>query len=269
MGPRVVRRTPNIVLANTTAEPAVELDGDELLDAYRELVTAQARVIGLLESARNPREIHRGSRGSDREAREEVHTEEEEEVLLSSWVPRATSARPRADVADWTDDELDETLEPLHHAVQDAGLKEMNNRACLASALHAKPLTEIRGAVARLVHDAKRRDTNVRSPFGVLAAWAKSGTLPQAPQMAPVTVKPAVEEPPQVPQELRAGVAALDDGQLADLDLYVDCAIGTSSIRRPAAMQAALRLEHFEQWDTARTAQGHDVHNERTDRGAL
>ena len=85
MGPRVLRRSPEILLTNHTTTRAVDVvehdtDG-ALLDAYRDLVVAQARVIELQASfagpARGAREITRGSREFSREVQQEEEAEPE------------------------------------------------------------------------------------------------------------------------------------------------------------------------------------------------
>jgi hypothetical protein len=83
MGPRVMRRSPEIVLARHDTQPALDLEpapaaplsDSVLLAAYRDLAIAQARVIELqaefAESAREPREMTRDVRDISRLRAEE------------------------------------------------------------------------------------------------------------------------------------------------------------------------------------------------------
>ena len=100
MGPRVMRRSPEIVLARHDTQPALDLESapaapssdSVLLAAYRDLAIAQARVIELqvefAESAREVREMPREVRGVARSS-------EQEEELLASSAPKLARRRAR------------------------------------------------------------------------------------------------------------------------------------------------------------------------------
>ena len=109
MGPRVMRRSPEIVLARHDTPSALDLEpaptaplsDSVLLAAYRDLALAQARVIELqaelAQSAREPRDIPRALRDISRSV------EPEEELLGSSappararWPPRPGPTRERS-----------------------------------------------------------------------------------------------------------------------------------------------------------------------------
>lgn len=278
MGPRVVRRSPEIVLARHDTAPALELEpalaapssDSVLLAAYRDLAIAQARVIELqaefAESAREPREMPRGLRDISRSG------EQEEELLACSYaaprdMPRAEPAEP---ASRWIDAELERVLAPLQHAAERAGLQRMNNRAQLAHVLRPYPLARIEAAVAELVRQVNQRDTRMRSPFGMLHRWAIDGDLPAA--QSPATAPPRACEP--APQQLtvddavRASVAALSAEELADLDAVVDSGYGSKGAM-PPAMRHAARLEQYPYWVAARTPRAHHEDAPSTPRGHL
>lgn len=261
MGPRVVSRSPEIVLAaDAPTRPAVDV-GDSaavaLLAAYRDLALAQARVIelqaGVAEPARGSRGVPRGSRDISREV-EEVKEEEAPSPLLISDVSRADLADP----AGWTDTDLDVVLAPLARAVERAGLQRMNNRAKLTEVLRPYPLARIEAAVTELTRQANQRDTHVRSPFGLLHRWALNGDLPPSPAAtSPAIATARVAEPaPTVDDTVRAAVAALTAGELADLDRLVDAEYG-SRVPMPPAMRHAARLEQYPTWVSSRTPRAH------------
>ncbi len=177
MGPRVVQRTPQIVLSAPATAVKVDDDGD-LLEAFRALAAAQARVIELLAVSASAARGSRGSvRGSREISRDEVQ-EDKEEDLLPCLEPREQVREPRADPAGWTDDDLDVVLAPLHRAVALAGAKPMNNRPQLVAALRPFTLAQIETAVAELVTAVNCRNSTVRSPFGMLVTRARTGTMP-------------------------------------------------------------------------------------------
>lgn len=270
MGPRVVRRSPEIVLSRQDTPPALHLElapsaavssDSALLAAYKDLAIAQARVIELqaefAETAREPREIAR-------DLREVARSSEQEEELLASSASqprettRANPARP-ADPADrWTDADLDRALAPLQQAVERAGLQQMNNRSQLAHALRPYPLARIEAAVADLLRQVNQRDTRMRSPFGMLHRWAVDGDLPCAKQ--PATPPLQAVEPAQqqltIDDAVRAAVAALNAEELADLDAVVDCEYGAKGAM-PPAMRHAARLEQYPYWVASRTPRAH------------
>ena len=64
-------------------------------------------------------------------------------------------------------------IAPLHDAVQKRGLKPMNNRTALTSALADFGLDEIEAAVQRLIQVTAAE--TVSSPFGLLVSWARWG----------------------------------------------------------------------------------------------
>ena len=270
MGPRVVRRSPEIVLARQAGTPpAIDLElapaavssESVLLVAYRDLAIAQARVIELqaefAESAREPREMPRGLREFSRPV-------EQEEALLASPappvsdVPRAEPAEPAESAIRWTDADLERVLAPLQQAAARAGLQRMNNRAQLAHVLRPYPLARIEAAVAELVRQVNQRDTRMRSPFGMLHRWAIDGDLPAAlqPTAAPLRAAEPVPQQLTVDDAVRASVAALSDEELADLDAVVDCEYGAKGAM-PPAMRHAARLEQYPYWVASRTPRAH------------
>ncbi len=266
MGPRVVRRSPEIVLARQDTRPALDLErapaavssDSELLAAYRDLAIAQARVIELqaefAETARGPREM-------PRELREVARSSEQEEELLapSAPQPRETPRAEPANPADrWTDAELDRVLAPLQQAAERAGLQRMNNRSQLAHVLRPYPLARIEAAITELVRQVNQRDTRMRSPFGMLHRWAIDGDLPAAPQpaAAPLRATEPVQQQLTVDDAVRAAVAALSADELADLDALVDSGYGSKGAM-PSAMRHAARLEQYPYWVASRTPQAH------------
>lgn len=278
MGPRVMRRSPEIVLArHDTAlaldlepAPAAPVSDSVLLAAYRDLVIAQARVIELqaefAESAREPREVPRGLRDVARSS------EREEELLASSAHP--VRELPRAEPADpanrWTDADLDRALAPLQQAVERGGLQRMNNRSQLAHVLRQFPLARIEVAVSELVRQVNQRDTRMRSPFGMLHRWAIDGDLPasHAPTTAPLRACEPVQQQLTVDDAVRASVAALSADELADLDAVVDCGYGAKGAM-PPAMRHAARLEQYPYWVASRTPRAHHEDTPSTPRGHL
>lgn len=278
MGPRVVRRSPEIVLARHDTQPVLDLEpaaaaplsDSVLLAAYRDLAIAQAKVIELqaefADSAREPRELPRGPRGSSR-------SQEQEEELLASLgsLPREMPrAEPAAPAQRWTDADLDKALGPLHLAAERAGLQRMNNRAQLAHVLRPYPLTRIQAAVGELVRQVNQRDTRMRSPFGMLHRWAIDGDLPAAQQPATAPLR-AVEPVPQqltVDDAVRAAVAALSPDELADLDAIVDLEYGSKGTM-PPAMRHAARLEQYPYWVASRTPRAHHEDTPGTPWGQL
>lgn len=266
MGPRVVRRSPEIVLARQDTQPALDLErapvaassDSELLAAYRDLAIAQARVIELqaefAETAREPRETPRG-------LREVARSSEQEEELLASSAPQPRET-PRAESANpadrWSDEDLDRVLAPLQQAAEHAGLQRMNNRGQLAHVLRPYPLVRIKAAVGELVRQVNQRDTRMRSPFGMLHRWAVDGDLPAAPRpaTAPLEVAEHAEQQLTVDDAVRAAVAALSADELADLDALVDSGYGSKGAM-PAAMRNAARLEQYPYWVASRTPRAH------------
>jgi len=266
MGPRVVRRSPEIVFARHDTQPALDLEPPSvagssdsvLLAAYRDLAIAQARVIELqaefAESAREPREMTRDVRDISRSI-------EREEGLLASSSPLARET-PRAEPADpasrWTDADLDRVLAPLQQAAERAGLQRMNNRAQLAHVLRAYPLARIEAAVAELVRQVNQRDTRMRSPFGMLHRWAIDGDLPAAQPTgtAPLRACEPIQQQLTVTDAVRAAVAALSGEELAGLDAVVDCEYGSKGAM-PPAMRHAARLEQYPYWVASRTPRAH------------
>lgn len=266
MGPRVVRRSPEIVLARQATQPALDLErapaamssDSELLAAYRDLAIAQARVIELqaefAESAREPREIPRGSR-------EFARSSEQEEELLASAAPPVREV-PRAEPAEpagrWTDADLDRALAPMQQAAERAGLQRMNNRGQLAHVLRPYPLARIEAAVSELVRQVNQRDTRMRSPFGMLHRWAIDGDLPaaQPPATAPLRVAEPTQQQLTVDDAVRASVAALSADELADLDAVVDREYGSKGAM-PPAMRHAARLEQYPYWVASRAPRAH------------
>ena len=264
MGPRVMRRSPEIVLARHDTQPALDLEpapepaalssDSVLLAAYRDLAIAQARVIELqaefAESARGPREIPRGSR-------EFARSSEQEEELLASSAPPVREV-PRAEPADpadrWTDADLDGALAPLQQAVERAGVQRMNNRGQLAHVLRPYPLARIEAAVSDLVRQVSQRDTRMRSPFGMLHRWAIDGDLPAA--TAPLRAAEPVQQQLTVDDAVRAAVMALNAAELADLDALVDIGYGSKGAM-PPAMRHAARLEQYPYWVASRTPRAH------------
>jgi hypothetical protein len=267
MGPRVVRRSPEIVLARQDTQPALDLErapaavssDSELLAAFRDLAIAQARVIELqaecADSARESREMTRDVRDISRSV-------EQEEVLLAPTAPlvremsRAEPAEPASER--WTDADLDQVLAPLQQAAERAGLQRMNNRAQLAHVLRPYPLARIEAAVAELVRQVNQRDTRMRSPFGMLHRWAIDGDLPaaQSPATAPLRASEPVQQQLTVDDAVRAAVAALAADELADLDAVVDCEYGAKGAM-PPAMRHAARLEQYPYWVALRTPRAH------------
>lgn len=265
MGPRVMRRSPEIVLSSRpreAAEPAEMDEVDELLVAYRDLVAAQARVIEL-QAARGSAGSARGSRGIGREPRE-VQEQEGQEA------PSPCSARedPRADRAEpaaWTDSELDTVLAPLHEVVRRAGLQAMNNRPRLTAALRPYTLDQVEHAVSELVRGANDRGTKVRSPFGLLHTWATTGAMPNRPAPVPPPAAAATDLEP-VDDDVRAAVAGLSPADLAALDAFVDAQLG-GLVRMPPAMRQATRLTHYRLWAATSTPDGDHQVTTSTPRG--
>jgi hypothetical protein len=278
MGPRVVRRSPEIVLARQDNQPALDLErapaaassDSELLAAYRDLAIAQARVIELqaefAEPARGPREM-------PRELREVARSSEQEEELLASSASQPRE-RPRAEPANpanrWTDAELDGVLAPLQQAAERAELQRMNNRTQLAHVLHPYPLARIEAAVTELVRQVNQRDTRMRSPFGMLHRWAVDGDLPAAqnPTTASLRAAEPIHQQLTVDDAVRAAVAALSADELADLDALVDSGYGSKGAM-PSAMRRAARLEQYPYWVASRTPQAHHEVTPGTPRGHL
>lgn len=270
MGPRVVQRTPQIVLNVSAARYATEPTADEsdLLVAFQALAAAQARVIELLAqsagSASGPRGLARGFRGV---SREEVQ-ESKEEDLLSYLGPRAGIREPRADPADaalWNETELDALLTPLHRAAELAGAKAMNNRPQLLAALRPFSLTQIEIAVAELVAAVNSRTNTVRSPFGMLVTRARKGTMPTVRSLEhdkPSTSSSTSNEP-DIPVEVRQAVRELSPCDVDALDAFIDSEIGRCSYRAPA-MTDALRLEYFKHWLITGTPVGDHEDTPRT-----
>lgn len=272
MGPRVLRRSPEILLSAHTARPHVDpvdvvgLNTDSaLLDAYRDLVVAQARVIELQASfagsARGAREIPRGSREFSREEQQEEESEPSSSLL--------TRDEPRADTAErasWDDHDLDRVLAPLQRVVERAGLQRMNNRAKLTEVLRPYPLARIEAAVTDLVRQTNQRDNTLRSPFGLLHRWALNGDLPHppAPVAAPRPVGALIETPAPA-DGVRVAVAALTDAELALLDAVVDAEYA-SKVPMPPAMRHAARCEQYLTWAATRTPQAHPEDNPSTPR---
>jgi len=282
MGPRVVRRSPEIVLARHDAPPALDLEpaptaplaDSVLLAAYRDLAIAQARVIELqaefAESARESREF-------PRDLREVARSSEQEEELLASSASSdraAPRAAPRAEPADsasrWSDADLDQVLAPLQQAAERAGLQQMNNRAQLAHVLRQYPLARIEAAAAELVRQVNQRDTRMRSPFGMLHRWAIDGDLPaaQKPAIAPLRAAQPTQQQLTVDDAVRAVVEALSPDELAALDAVVDLEYGSKGAM-PAAMRHAARLEQYPYWVASRTPRAHHEDTPSTPWGHL
>lgn len=268
MGPRVVRRSPEIVLAHPDAIAvplplAAPVAQDTLLAAYRDLAIAQARVIELqavfARTARGPRDIVRGSREFSREQ------DKEEAVQPSSSLPFREEPRAVvAELAGWTTGELDAVLAPLVRAVERAGLQRMNNRAKLVEVLRPYPLTRIEAAVAELVRQTNQRDTHMRSPFGLLHRWAINNELPHpsVPATPDVTVALPVAGD-AFTDSVRAAVAGLTPDELAELDRHVDREYG-SKVPMPPAMRHAARCEQYPTWAATRTPRAHHQDNPST-----
>ncbi|MEQ1701186.1 MAG: hypothetical protein ABMA25_13820 [Ilumatobacteraceae bacterium] len=277
MGPRVLRRSPEIVLANcAVARPAeaIEQRGEgELLAAYRDLALAQARVIELqaafADPARGLREMPRGSREVSREEEQEVELEPSSHLLLRD-EPRADVAEPADGSAGWLDADLDRVLAPLQRAVERAGLQRMNNRLRLVEVLRPYPLARIEAAVAELVRQTNQRDTRVRSPFGLLHRLALNGDLPAAPAAAVAhePVRPAAPLAAVFNDDIRTAVASLTPIELAGLDEVVDAEYG-SKVAMPPAMRHAARLEQYPAWAATRTLRAHHGDTRSTPRARL
>ena len=269
MGPRVVRRSPEIILAtDTSAGRPVLVEHDEaaLLAAYRDLALAQARVIelqaGFADPARGSRAAGRGSREMSREA-EEDKQEDTPSSLLELGGPRADVADP----AGWTDRDLDAVLAPLVRAVERAGLQRMNNRTKLTQVLRPYPLARIEAAVGELVRQVNQRDSSLRSPFGLLHQWALNGDLPTPPTaVTPVAPAPAAPPAEAVIAGVRDAVASLTAGELADLDRLVDAEYG-SKVPMPPAMRHAARLEQYPAWVSSGAPRAHHEDTTGTPRG--
>lgn len=265
MGPRVLRRSPEIVLAQRAVVRPVEVveqrGEGELLAAYRDLALAQARVIELqaafADPARGLRETPRGSREISREAEQEEELEPSS-PLLPRDEPRAYVAEPVDDNGGWTLADLDRVLAPLQRAVERAGLQRMNNRPRLVEVLRPYPLARIEGAVTELVRQTNQRDTRVRSPFGLLHRLALNGDLPAEPTAAVVhePVRPAAPQTTVFGDYVRTAVASLTPNELAGLDEVVDAEYG-SKVAMPPAMRHAARLEQYPTWVATRTPRAH------------
>jgi hypothetical protein len=276
MGPRVMRRSPEIVLARHDTQPALDLESapaateSVLLAAYRDLAIAQARVIELqaefAESAREPRETPRGLRDISRSV-------EQEEVLLASPADPArelSRAEPAEPASRWTDADLERVLAPLQQAAERAGVQRMNNRGQLAHVLRPYPLARIEAAVSELVRQVNQRDTRMRSPFGMLHRWAIDGDLPaaQSSATAPLRACEPVQQQLTVDDAVRASVAALSADELAALDAVVDSEYGSKGAM-PPAMRHAARLEQYPYWVASRTPRAHHEDTPGTPRGHL
>jgi hypothetical protein len=264
LGPLVVARAPHIVLSGcapvtdpvhiagaqditpTGIDLTAGADISELIDAYRNVVDAQAHLIGLLtrtnsqtrgtaRDSAEPRAVRRGT---------EVQSIEEEERDLPSPPPpllsgtrnharpRETSGVPRASISDET---LDQLLEPVHRLVQQHRLKPMTHHAGVYDTLrHCSP-DQLRNAIDRLHHLITHPGPNpVSSPFGLLIQWARSGQLNATPKkasdVAGETVAAAELEPEVDPAEVEAHLAvtafeadpATHAAELADLDAYLE-----------------------------------------------
>lgn len=119
----------------------------------------------------------------------------------------------------------------------------------LRPALRPFALAQIEAAVAELVTAVKSRTSNVRNPFGMLVARARSGSTP--------TLQPAkADEPPTfessssesvIPLGVRSALKELSADALAALDSFIDGEIGSCTYRA-RAITDALRLECFEHW---------------------
>ena len=277
MGPRVVRRSPEIVLARSDTPPTLDVEQvppaqsseAALLGAYRDLAIAQARVIELQAEFA---EAARGTRGLPRDFREVARPpEQEEEKLLATSAPPPREAS-RAELAEsasrWTDADLDRTLHLLQRAADRAGLQRMNNRSQLAHVLRPYPLARIEAAVNELVRQVNQRDTRMRSPFGMLHRWAVDGDLPvaQIPATAPLRACEPVQQQLTVDDAVRAAVADLSAVELADLDAVVDGEYGSKGAM-PPAMRHAARLEQYPYWVASRTPRAHHEDSPRTPRG--
>jgi hypothetical protein len=240
LGPLVVARAPHIVLSGCapvtdpvhiagapdatprSIDRAAGADISELIDAYRNVVDAQAHLIGLLTRTAYP------ARGSAREVEEsravrrgtEVQSSDEVEedlpappALLSDaqnhLCPRGSREVPRASISD---EALDRLLEPVHRLVQQHCLKPMTHRAGVYETLRYCSPDQLRAAIDRVHHLVNHPGTNpVSSPFGLLIQWARSGQLDPAPkqasEVAGETVAAAEPEPEVDPAEIEADLA--------------------------------------------------------------
>ena len=240
LGPLVVARAPHIVLTafgpathrehNGGAPAAATPDTDrtagadisELIDAYRNVVDAQAHLIGLLTrtdslargTARDleePRAVRRGT---------EVQSSDEVEEDLPAPPPQLSDAQnharprgsrevPRASISD---EALDRLLEPVHRLVQQHRLKPMTHRAGVYETLRYCSHDQLRAAIDRVQHLVNQPGpAPVSSPFGLLIQWARSGQLDPAPkqasEVAGETVAAAEPEPEVDPAEIEADLA--------------------------------------------------------------
>ncbi len=198
MGERVLQRRPTIVITDGGPQrtpqrtpqrppqmtPAAD-HGAELIHALNDVVEAQQRVISLLmESATNSSRIVAESRGNVADfavqGSSRVPVSKEEAFLLTDETSfrddrrgNVAESRATSEVAPWSQTELDRVLAPLHDAVQRRGLKPMNNRTALTSALTDFGLGAIEAAVQRLIPMTAAGTAS--SPFGLLVSWARRG----------------------------------------------------------------------------------------------
>ncbi|MDO8390592.1 MAG: hypothetical protein Q7V57_08895 [Actinomycetota bacterium] len=152
-----------------------------------------------------------------------------------------------AGVAGWTDEQLDDTLAPLHEATRRAHLREMTNRRPVVEALWPYPIEVIRDAVEALVSEVNRMDTQLRSPFGVLVARARGGLSQRRPVGTQRATAPQVEQDDEARSWVRAAVHGLSEVDVTALDAFIAREIG-GLVRMPEAMKQAMRLEYYEPW---------------------
>ena len=160
LGDVVVRRRPlvfdlsRLVPAVQSREPAVEFAG--LSEAFGRLAAGMNRLAA-------------GSRGQAAVSSGFLEAEEEAEDLSSS----------AAGFDGWAADSrggLDQVLAPLAELAGRRGLTGMVHPDGVRAALAGYPLSDIAGAVARIVEDIENGAT-IRRPFGVLVARAAEGDL--------------------------------------------------------------------------------------------
>lgn len=214
-------------------------------------------------------DLRRGTRGFGWSAPDLGGAKEEEETY--SYFP--PSYRAREEAAGFAgqhhsiDGEIDEALAPLHEATRCAGLRPMTFRPPILAALRPYPITQIRDAVAQLVSEVNRRDTDLRSPFGVLVKRAREGAIAaplQRPSISATAANKPNESDEPVPSWIIDAVDRLTATELAALDAFIAATEG-GSLRMPPAMQRAMRLTYLENWLTQ--PQGHPEHTPSTPQG--
>lgn len=218
MGERVLQRRPMIVItddrslsASKTPHQANDREGD-LVTALNDVIQAQQRLIHLLmNSATAESRIVAESRGFvagpavQGTSGPQVSKEEPSFLTVDETIrdDRRGNVADHADIGAstaWSLNDLDLVLAPLHDIACERGLKPMNNRAALATALAARSLPEIHAAVRRLT--AMTTDGKVRSPFGLLFGWAQRNESHMfIPLLTPTPEPPLVPTSPEVDEE--------------------------------------------------------------------